>query len=79
MLHAVKMIHMYSTHATCLHSLHVNDGENVWQLSWMILTSSLFKKMGVHIRLKSRLEIGSDASSIVNFGYHITDDYCNRW
>ena len=35
-------------------------------------------EMGVHIRLNSRLEIVGDASSIVNFGYHITDDYCNR-
>ena len=34
----------------------------------------VFIKSGVHIRLKSRLEIGDDASSIVNFGYHITDD-----
>ena len=35
-------------------------------------------KRGVHVRLKSRLEIGADASSIVNLGYYITDDYCNR-
>ena len=35
-------------------------------------------EMGMHIRLKSRLEIGDDASSIVNFGYHITVKYCNR-
>ena len=27
---------------------------------------------------KSRLEISDDASSIVNLGYHITDDYCNH-
>ena len=27
--------------------------------------------MGVHIRLKSRLEIGDDASSIINLGYRI--------
>ena len=35
-------------------------------------------EMGVHIQLQSRLEIGGDASSIVDFGYQITDDYCNR-
>ena len=34
-------------------------------------------KMCVHIRLKSRLEFGDDASSIVNLVYHIKDDYKN--
>ena len=35
-------------------------------------------KIGVHIRLNSRLEIGDDASSIVNVEYHIAGDYCIR-
>ena len=38
----------------------------------------VFIKSRVHIRLNSRLEIGDDASSIVNVEYHIAGDYCIR-
>ena len=54
---------------------------NVWFLGPdEVLGCKLMRilQMCVHKRLESRLEIGRDASSIVNFGYHIADDYCIR-
>ena len=52
------------------------------QISFIIpanLISLIFEhKIGVHIRLNSWLEVGDDASNIVNFGYLITGDYCIR-